>query len=270
MKAILLGIQRLVVGVGCVGTLLLGIFLLFIDRVAAGSACLSASVVLFFLTNIEMFESIKGPGGVEARLRDLTTRVTEIAELTERLKGLVISMAELSATLLSRSGYLADPLPRDELLRRMREVETQLTSAGISRSETQKIMADWHDSVVQQLLVPAYRAVYECIKQRQQQLDQQWQSIKTPINPSDPDLLRFQAIREADSKGYENFRNAYGDCDNYARVDLIKRVLGYLSTSAPDRAPPDTAAVNDSLRHAEHYLSHRAFLSEAYWLKLQP
>lgn len=268
MKNFLLALQRFVVGLGCVCTLLLGIFLLFIDRVAAGSACLSASVVLFFLTNIEMFETIKGPGGVEARMRDLTTRVTEMAELTERLKGLVISMAELSATLLSRSGYLADPLPREELLRRMRGVEAQLTAAGISRSETLKIMSDWHSDVALQLLVPAYRAISDCIKERQEHAAKQWHAIKKPIEQADPDYINALAIREADSKGYGDFKTAWSSSDNTGRLALLERVQSYLLSDVSGRPVPDAAAIKESLRHAQHYLATNTFLSEEYWISM--
>ncbi|EYS96463.1 hypothetical protein CF68_20380 [Cupriavidus sp. SK-4] len=270
MKRFLLGIQRLTVGAGCVVALLLGIFLLFIDRVAAGSACLSASVVLFFLTNIEMFESFKGPGGVEARLRDLTKQVTETAELTQRLKGLVVSNAELSATLLTRSGYMADPLPREELLRRMCAVEAQLTAAGISRSDTLKVMADWHDGVVLQLLSPAYRAVYDCIKQRQQWMSQQWDNLKKPIEQSNPEYVRLLALREADTRGHEDFRNAYENGDHHARVALIKRVVSYLTADKLGRSFPDTAGIDESLKHAEYYLANRTFISEVHWINQQP
>lgn len=254
------------IGLACVVVLLLGIFLLFIDRVAAGTACLSASVVLFFLTNIEMFESIKGPGGVEARLRVLTEQVTETAQLAQRLKGLVVSMAELSATLLTRSGYLADPVPRDELLRRMREMEAQLTTAGITQPEMQRTMADWHNGVVGQLLSNAYRAVNDCIKQRQQWMDVQWSGLKTPIDQSDPQYLKLLMLRERDARGHEDFRKAYENGDHHARVALIKRVVSYLNADDLGRDTLDSARVDESLKHAEYYLAHRAFLSEAYWM----
>lgn len=224
--------------------------------------------LLFFLTNFDRFESFKA-GGIEAKMREVKSKVAEAEVLSERIKSLTVLNAEIAARLLSRIGRWAGPPPRAATLRLFETIESQLSLANIDQRSVRALFDDWHDVVLTDLCQPAYTEIVRCIDERMAhfRLDIVRPNVADPAN--DPVVVDATMKRDRDSAATTKFRNAWGgDGKGADRLIETETVWKYFQKLDDGWPKPSSEIVEKSLSEARYYWENLKFNDAQYWVSL--
>src|SRR5437879_3307754 len=115
VKKVFRAIQRIAIGFACIAAIALGLYLAYLEKVSAASACFTAGIILFLLSNIELFESIKAPG-IQATMRKIDDKVREVEELADKVAKTSTVTAEFCMEIMVRIGRFSGPIPREQAL----------------------------------------------------------------------------------------------------------------------------------------------------------
>ena len=246
-----------------------GAWMLVVDRVAAGSAFFVFGALLFFLTNVDRFESFKA-GGIEAKMREVKSKVAEAEVLSEQIKGLTVLNAEIAARLLSRIGRWSGPPPRAATLRLFETIESQLSHAEIDQRSVRALFDDWHDVVLTDLCRPAYMEILKCLDERASQ-------FRTDINKplvadlsKDPDVIEAEMKRDRDSIATSKFRIAWeGGSKGIDRLIETEALWKHFQRLDDGWPKPSAEIVEKSLSEAKYYRENLKFNDPQYWISLE-
>lgn len=253
------GVQKLAIGLGCIAAIVFGLALLLDDKVAAASVALSFGIVLFLLSNLELFESFKAPGGIEAKMRIIDSKVDEVKELAQKVAGSAAANALASYELLSRSGRRSGPPARKDVLEMMRRFDEILGGLGVSSEERGRIRAPWDKVVADDLFAVGRDIAVNQLNILARQYGGQ--------PGSETHVRNFASL---DLGGAMRSRIGQEATPLEERILVLKEVVSNIANFPEGGGFPGRDKVEESLRHAEHYLKTGDFLDVDYWLQHDP
>jgi hypothetical protein len=258
-KTLFHGIQRVAIGIACIAAIVLGLYLAYLEKVSAASACFTAGIILFLLSNIELFESIKAPG-IQAKMKTIDSKVREVEELAAKVAKTSTITAEFCMEMMARVGRASGPIPREQVYAMVKGISDQLLDLGVERGKVDELLASWRSLVVIDLLRPAVHH----LSHRLEQLRQGTERLHDP-NPDSQQHKLFQE-RMALVAGWSRRLHSSGEERGARRLTSLQSLFQEIIDTDGKTAFEDHDLVAESLRHAQYFVEKSELLDMKYWL----
>jgi hypothetical protein len=260
-KKLFQGIQRTAIGVACVAAIVLGLYLAYLEKVSAASACFTAGIMLFLLSNIELFESIKAPG-IQANMRKIDSKVREVEELAAKVAKTSTITAEFCMEMMARVGRASGPIPREQVYAMVTGMSAQLLDLGVERAKVDELLASWRSLVVIDLLRPAVHH----LSHRLDELRQGAERLHDPNSDSQQHKL-FQE-RMALVAGWSTRLHSSGEERGARRLSTLQALFRDIIDTDGRSDFESRELVAESLCHAQHFAEKSEILDMKYWLSV--
>lgn len=200
---------------------LIGLLVAVTDQVAAATACLSAGVLILLIANVNHFELIKG-FGFEARTKKLDEKIEEADRLLAQLKQASQLFADVSAQLISRSGFLSGPIPKNEALNLVVRIQGLLAALGVDKADVDKGLIPFHQFTLRQLATSYFNIFLAELNRHVEK-----------VNHEMGECAAEEQARTGLPVGANNKRHVQLQEEMYALKEFIKKVNKNVSSTDP-------------------------------------
>ncbi|WP_175773781.1 hypothetical protein [Burkholderia multivorans] len=165
-----------------------GFYLLWRNQTTNASLAFTVGILLFLLSQFERFESVKG-FGIEAKVRQLDSKIREADQINAALKSLTASLAQLAFEMMSRIGRLRGPIGRKESLELEESLLQQMRDAGIADVDIARAVLPVRQIVALDILRPAINEVDKHLTRWELAARKRLEAVRQPIAMTDPEYI---------------------------------------------------------------------------------
>ncbi|WP_156441398.1 MULTISPECIES: hypothetical protein [unclassified Burkholderia] len=165
-----------------------GFYLLWRNQTTNASLAFTVGILLFLLSQFERFESVKG-FGIEAKVRQLDSKIREADQINAALKSLTASLAQLAFEMMSRIGRLRGPIGRKESLELEESLLQQMRDAGIADVDIARAVLPVRQIVALDVLRPAIDEVDKHLTRWELAARKRLEAVRQPIAMTDPEYI---------------------------------------------------------------------------------
>ncbi|KVE03641.1 hypothetical protein WS65_21525 [Burkholderia anthina] len=148
----------------------------------------TVGILLLLLSQFERFESVKG-FGIEAKVRQLDSKIREADQINATLKSLTASLAQLAFEMMSRIGRLRGPIGRKESLELEESLLQQMRDAGIADVDIARAVLPVRQIVALDILRPAINEVDKHLTRWELAARKRLEAVRQPIAMTDPEYI---------------------------------------------------------------------------------
>jgi hypothetical protein len=261
---ILYAAQRMVFGIVGLAAVCASFYFAYKEVTESFIAFFIGGSVLFLLSNIDRFQSIKAPG-IQATMREIDEKKREIEELAEKVAKTSVVTAEFCMEVMGRLGRASGPIPREISLHLIQNMSGQLLSLNVPQSRVDSLLSPWRNIVAYELISPARRELDHAILLIQQKADETLRALPKPINSNSDAFLECEQQRQEANEWRANVEDIW-KLTGLERMQKLKEVyegfIGRYGRSTITR--PEI--VEKAIQHGTYFVKNDDFLDVQYWL----